>query len=43
MVQTCRTVGHMGASGVVSITLLQYHNYILHVAVRKVNPDVGPT
>ena len=35
-------VGHkhvaLGAPGVRSVTLLQYHNFFLNMAVRKVNP-----
>ena len=30
------------AAGVGTVTLLQDHNGISHVAVRKVNPEVGP-
>ena len=32
----------IGTPGVRLVTLLQDHNYILRVAVRKVNPEVGP-
>ena len=33
----------LGAPGAGSVTLLQDHNCILHVAMCKVNPEVGPT
>ena len=32
----------LGEMGVGSVTLLQDHIFFLHVAVRKVNQDVGP-
>ena len=32
----------LGVPGVRSVTLLQDHNCVQHMAVRKVNPDVGP-
>ena len=33
----------LGEPGVGAVNLLQDHNYIPHVVVRKVNPEVGPT
>ena len=33
----------LGSLGLGSVTLVRYHNFIPHVALCKVNPEVGPT
>ena len=35
-------MAHFGASGVESVTLLQYRKCVPHVAVYKMDPEVGP-